>query len=894
MGEPPDHFGPFVVLHLLGSGGMGEVYRSRDTRLNRDVAIKILTSAGSDQRRQRRFTDEAQAASALNHPNIVTVYDVGAQDGVPYIVSELVEGTTLRTVLNRAPLSTRDVLDVATQMADGLAAAHQAGIVHRDFKPENVMVTPEGRVKILDFGLARMHTGDAGSLEATVTQSVVIAGTVPYMSPEQIRGVPIDFRSDQFSLGLTLYEMVTGSRAFRADTAPQTMAAILEDEVEPIAKLNPRVPAPLRWTIERCLAKDPRQRYESTADLARELRMLRDRLAEFTSATDVTPPPVRTRWKPAVAIVAALLLLAAAGAVAARSQPGVQLDRYRFTPFATDAGYQGDPAWSPDGKTLAYVAAVDGVLQVFTKAIDSPLRAQVTHSRFDCREVVWGADGSRLYYVSLARDRDGLWTISAAGGEPEFVVENVSRVAMSPDGKTLALFRASENDYGGVYTLWLSTPPGSAPVHYNRPPLGETKFFDGTIRFTPDGSKLGLWGIRARAFNRPEFWILPLSGSAPYLAASVTVNSPSFAAPFSWLPDSRRLIAALPSPRPGVHLWLLDTGGVEPHLITAGGTVENDPAVSPDGARLAATLQQANYDIYKIALESAALEPVLSSSRNEMDPSWSTVTSQMAFTTDRSGSDEIWVRSASGDFERPLVSARDFPKDETYLLGSPSFSPDGQRVAYYREGASSNHVWVSPVAGGPPVEVSPPKIEQDLPTWSPDGNWIAFPQDGPEQVGLWTVMKVRLGTTSAPQVVVSDIMPLTPVKWSPNGEWIAFDGHDGLSIVAPDGSSARAIYDEPWLAFAWSGDSRRLFGIRQSDDLKHLTLTSIEIETGRERVLRDELMPMPIAARPVRGFTRISDTTFLTSIVRVNSDIWLLDHFTNAVRPWWQTFFARE
>src|SRR5499427_5087583 len=242
MSTLPERFGPFVIVGTVGAGGMGEVYRARDSRLHREVAIKVLAKAGADA--VRRFTGEAQAASALNHPNIV---------------SELVDGTALRSLVARAPLPVRDVLDLAVQMADGLAAAHAAGIVHRDFKPENVMVTREGRVKILDFGLALVgsHDGAAGVLDVTLTQTGIIVGTVPYMSPEQARGGTVDYRTDQFSFGLTLYELVTGRRAFQKETVAQTLAAILQDEPEAIPTLNPRVPVPLRWIIERCLAKDP-------------------------------------------------------------------------------------------------------------------------------------------------------------------------------------------------------------------------------------------------------------------------------------------------------------------------------------------------------------------------------------------------------------------------------------------------------------------------------------------------------------------------------------------------------------------------------------------------------------------------------------------------------------
>jgi len=347
--QPPRFFGPYEVVAPLGAGGMGEVYRGRDPRLKREVAVKVLARAGADPLRQRRFTEEAQAASALNHPNIVAVYDVGVHEGTPFIVSELVDGTSLREVLSRAPLAIREALDLAVQMADGLAAAHKAGIVHRDVKPENVMITPDGRVKILDFGLSLIGAQDgltAPDGNATLTATGVIVGTVPYMSPEQARGAALDFRTDQFSFGLTLYEMVTGRRAFTAETTAQVLAAIIDDDPEPIGKLNARVPVPVRWTVERCLAKDARQRYEATGDLARELRMLRDRLPEFVAPADVAQPESRrSRWRRWLVVAAVALAAAVLGGLGAtRAGSGENFDRYRFTPFATDAGYQGTPS----------------------------------------------------------------------------------------------------------------------------------------------------------------------------------------------------------------------------------------------------------------------------------------------------------------------------------------------------------------------------------------------------------------------------------------------------------------------------------------------------------------------------------------------------------------------
>src|SRR5262249_36039630 len=322
--SPGTRLGPYVVLSPLGSGGMGEVWRARDTRLSRSVAIKVLPSeVSSDGDRLRRFEKEARAASALNHPNIVTIYEVEKSDSTSFIVMELVEGKTLREVLAGGALTIRRLLGVATQIADGLAKAHSVGIVHRDLKPENVMVTKEGLVKILDFGLAKLARPESEEGQTTQAPTVsegtrpgIVMGTVSYMSPEQASGHPVEFRSDQFSFGSILYEMATGKQAFRRATPAQTMAAIIQNEPEPIASLAPKTPTPLRWIVERCLAKEPRERYASTEDLARDLASVRDHLSEVSgSGATVTVPARRNRlfWLLGSAIAA---LLAAILAVA--------------------------------------------------------------------------------------------------------------------------------------------------------------------------------------------------------------------------------------------------------------------------------------------------------------------------------------------------------------------------------------------------------------------------------------------------------------------------------------------------------------------------------------------------------------------------------------------------
>ena len=306
---------------------MGEVYRAKDPRLGREVAIKVLPAAFSqDADRLARFEQEARSASALNHPNIVTIHEIGKANGSSYIAMELVDGPSVRELLAEGAVPTKKLLDVTVQIAEALAKAHGAGIVHRDLKPENVIVSKDGYVKLLDFGLAKLFVAPQDQITGAPTaihqetQPGTVMGTVGYMSPEQASGKPADFRSDQFALGSILYEMATGKRAFQRDTGAETLAAIIRDEPEPVAQVNPRAPAPLRWIVERCLAKDPDERYASTRDLARDLKSVREHIGEVTStasgATGVVEP-ARRRSR-AIPILIAGILLAAIGGLARR------------------------------------------------------------------------------------------------------------------------------------------------------------------------------------------------------------------------------------------------------------------------------------------------------------------------------------------------------------------------------------------------------------------------------------------------------------------------------------------------------------------------------------------------------------------------------------------------
>ena len=332
---PGASLGPYVIRSLLGSGGMGEVYRAHDTKLDRDVALKLLPAElANDSERLRRFELEARSASALNHPAIVAIYDLGQAEAQPYISMELVEGQTLRQLLKAGSMPLRRALQVAAPIADGLAKAHEAGIVHRDLKPENLMVSHDGFAKILDFGLAKL-VGDheARAERQTMTEKGTrpgsVMGTVEYMSPEQASGGTVDNRSDQFSFGLVLYEMLTGRRAFSGPTAVETLSAIIRDDPTPIGQLNPSVPAPIRWIVDRCLAKRPADRYGSTRDLARDLATARDHFLELTSsgatAVSAVVPAVRVKKRELVAwLLVATLAIAAVGLMVRRGGPAAR------------------------------------------------------------------------------------------------------------------------------------------------------------------------------------------------------------------------------------------------------------------------------------------------------------------------------------------------------------------------------------------------------------------------------------------------------------------------------------------------------------------------------------------------------------------------------------------
>jgi eukaryotic-like serine/threonine-protein kinase len=523
---PGTRLGPYEILAPLGAGGMGEVYRARDPRLDREVAVKVLPAdVASNAERLKRFEKEARAASALNHPNIVTVHDVGTTDGVSWIAMERVEGQTLRALLASGALPLKRLLGIGAQIAEGLAKAHAGGIVHRDLKPENVMVTRDGAVKVLDFGLAKLgaRTSESGELTQSPTLSAgteagVVLGTVGYMSPEQALGEPLDFRSDQFSLGSILYEMASGLRAFARASAPETMAAIIREDPAPLSTAAPATPLPLRWIVERCLAKDPEERYAATKDLARDLGRLRDGLSEATSsgaavaATAARRGPRRGLLLAAVAILAAG---AAIGAALARSpRPGPPVWR----PLTFRRGTIGGARFAPDGKTVVYAAAWQGrPAQLFTTRLDSTESTALPLPSANLAAV----SGKGVLAIVLPRNpAPVIAEVSLAGGSPRELVEGASfslpfapAVAdWSPGGEGLAVVRGGNLEFPVGKVLVPDSPGGRIRG----------------ARFSRDGRRIAF--IRGGA-DRYEIGVADLSGKTTNL-----VDGMDFVTSVAWHP----------------------------------------------------------------------------------------------------------------------------------------------------------------------------------------------------------------------------------------------------------------------------------------------------------------------------------------------------------------------
>jgi serine/threonine protein kinase len=874
---------------------MGEVYRASDSRLNRDVAIKVLrsdTTATADLK--LRFEREARAIAALNHPNIVAIFDVAAEQNgsAPYLVSELVEGESLRMLIAGKPIPVRKLIDIAVQVADGLSAAHAAGIVHRDLKPENIMVAKDGRVKILDFGLAHQKLRPLASnsdetlipedeTSRHLTSAGAILGTASYMSPEQAVGKEMDYRSDQFSFGLVLHEMASGKQAFVRGSSVETMAAIVRDEVPPIEE---KLPAPLKWIIDRCLNKEPQQRYDSTRDLYQELRNLREHFSEaFSNSGSLVAVPAKAR--PSKSRVVAGVALASAGLLGLllflllMRPPGQKLGNYKYTPLASDAS---GPVWSPDGKAVAYSGEVDGSIQVFLRYLASPVATQLTHDKASTSVVGWSNDRTHLI---VAQWRPG-WTsvkfcmIASFGGDLEPLIEVPlhnfgASYGTSADGKTLAVLSRSEDS---TFHLWLSSPIGAPLREYLPAPFASSHLFGfPQIAFSPDGQKIFL--SRSGDVDRPEMWLLPypVGSGQPRKVFSKFVAG--YTPHLAWMPDSRHAVISMNLNLEPDHLWMADTASETLQPLTHGAHIERDPALSPDGKTLIYAEHTKQFDLASISVEDGFVRMLTTGGHEEHKPAWAAHQPKLTWVSERSGLPEIWVRNSDGS-ERPVVTTKDFEDVNGGLFENPSLSPEGDRLIYGMVDADGvTKLWISSLAGGAPVRVTNSSRDgiEFTGDWSPDGKQYVFQQ---QLHGNLDLMLVRTNGNATPVAIRRIPELLFLPAWSPTGEWITFKDENGEGLLSPTTRTEKHLGKLDVEALGFAKDGKKLYGIHRAEG--HLQLFSVDPATNKVTVIKelgDEWEPDDDLFPAIRFSLAPDGKSFVYAVSKTWNDLWMLEGF---------------
>jgi serine/threonine protein kinase len=708
----------YEVQSLLGAGGMGEVYRGHDARLGRDVAIKILPRVfSSDPERLRRFEQEARAAAALNHPNILAIYDVGTtKDGIPYVVSELLEGETLGQCLTRGPVPVRKAVDLTLQMASGLAAAHEKGIVHRDLKPDNLFLTNGGHLKILDFGLAKLiNPQSSGSADARTltreTSAGVVMGTVGYMPPEQVRGLAVDQRADIFATGAIVYEMLSGKRAFRGETTADTIEAILNRDPPSLSATNPAVPLAFERVVQRCLEKNSNERFHSVRDVAFALEAITDLPTSHTG--ERAQPPAegsggRRRLYAFCGMVAVLVLSAAATYMYYHTKMGTPAPQEweQLTNFPDSAI---SPALSPDGRMLVFLRGSgspvsSGDLNLKLLPQGEPL--QLTHDTTLKATPVFSPDGSRIAYT-VAPPWD-TWVVPVLGGKAQLMLPNASGLTWVDDrhilfseiksGVHMAVMTATESraEERDVYVP--SQEQGMAHHSYLSP---DHKW---VLIATEMGPPVGDMPCR----------LVPYDGSSPGRVVGPAGHACSYA---GWSPDGNWMFfSATNWTGSGFHLWRQRFPDGEPEQFTFGPTEQEGVAVAPDGRSLLTSvgLQTSTVWVHdqtgdrQVPFEGSARFPITqNSSRAIFSPDGT----RLYFLGQRNPneSEELWVTDlSSGLSERPLPGMS--------VANSFDVSADGKQIVFDSLDAKGDpHLWVAALDRRSP----PRRLESDSPESNP-------------------------------------------------------------------------------------------------------------------------------------------------------------------------------
>jgi serine/threonine protein kinase/sugar lactone lactonase YvrE len=730
---PGSRLGAYELLSLLGAGGMGEVYLARDTRLGREVAIKVLPGDRLTDEDRARFFSEARTASALNHPHIVTIYEIESADDVDFLVMEYIAGKSLDVLIPKDGLPVPEALRIAVAIADAVASAHAKGIVHRDLKPANIMVADDGTIKVLDFGLAKMLTpvgfeadGITMTRWAGLTQPGVIVGTMAYMAPEQAEGAAVDARSDIFSFGALFYEMLTGARAFAGKSVADTLAAVMRDQPKPPTNVSRKVTPELDRVVLRCLRKNPERRYQTMRDVKAELLEIREAPPVRRSPRSISLPGGRT-----VAVIVGCALLAVLVSVwlARRGGTTEQVLPLKKVPLTTLRGAESWPSFSPEGEQVVFAwrGERDENLDIYITLIGSPEQRRVTEDPDDDWGPSWSPDGRRIAYLhgdagAASLSQVGrIHLISPLGGSPVRLsdLRTSAPLAWSPDGGYVAARNHVEERTGNTGILIV-------PVAGSKPRVLTTAAapaFHQAPAFSPDGRRLA-YAACTGATSSCDVYVMDLddavmpAGKPRRLTHQTVLNINGIA----WTRDGSAIVYGTeltPSLR---YLWRVDArGSGRPERMEIAGLGAAAPATVASRDRLAFSQTMTDLDIYRF-VAGREPEPLLVSSFDDYEPQFSPDGRRIAFSSARSeDAVEIWVAAADG------TRAQRLTRGPGRWQGSPHWSPEGRRIAFDSQDAEGRwHIWTVEADGGSVTQLTSGSGDQSVPSWSSDGRWVYF------------------------------------------------------------------------------------------------------------------------------------------------------------------------